>query len=66
MTIDRVARLAGTSMKLKSWQMDELYQHMKIELKRIQALRASGVIGRIEFTLPDWYQQGITYQMGDL
>ncbi|ETT08685.1 hypothetical protein HMPREF1562_2532, partial [Providencia alcalifaciens F90-2004] len=50
MTIDRVARLAGTSVKLKSWQMDELYQHMKIELKRIQALRASGVIGRIEFT----------------
>lgn len=63
---DRVARLAGTSVKLKPWQMDELYQHMKIELKRIQALRASGLIGRIEFTLPDWYQQGITYQMGDL
>ncbi|WP_265524641.1 hypothetical protein [Providencia rustigianii] len=66
MTIDRVARLAGTSVKLKPWQMDELYQHMKNELKRMQELRAEGFMGRIEFTLPDWYQQGVTYQMGDL
>ncbi|WP_261984861.1 MULTISPECIES: hypothetical protein [Providencia] len=53
-------------MKLKPWQMDDLYQHMKGELKRLQDLRSEGVTGRIEFTLPDWYQHGITYQMGDI
>ncbi|MCG9949165.1 hypothetical protein MIB43_004430 [Providencia rettgeri] len=53
-------------MKLKPWQMDDLYQHMKGELKRLQELRSEGVTGRIEFTLPDWYQRGITYQMGDV
>lgn len=65
MTIDRVARLAAVPVRLKPWQMDELYQHMKAEQKRLQALRANGVMGRIEFTLPDWYQEGITFRMGE-
>ena len=65
MTIERVARLAAIPVRLKSWQMDELYQHMKSELRRLQALRMDGVIGRIEFTLPEWYQEGITFRMGE-
>lgn len=65
MTIERVARLAGVPVRLKPWQMDELYQHMKSELKRIQALRADGFMGRAEFTLPEWYQEGIYYRMGE-
>lgn len=42
-----------------------LYQHMKSELKRLQELRAHGVTGRIDFTLPDWYQDGIQLRMGE-
>ncbi|ECJ4419490.1 hypothetical protein CVA56_00005, partial [Salmonella enterica subsp. enterica serovar Mbandaka] len=52
-------------VRLKTWQMDELYQHMKNELKRLQELRAHGVTGRIDFTLPDWYQDGIQLRMGE-
>lgn len=66
MTIDRVAHLAALSMRLKPWQMDEIYQHMKSELKRMTSLREQGVTGRIEFILPDWYQDGIAYRMGEL
>jgi len=65
MTIDRVAHLACVPVRLKPWQMDELYQHMKSELKRIEELRRQGVMGRIEFTLPDWYQEGITIRLGE-
>ncbi|HGE8979990.1 TPA: hypothetical protein ACGE22_004347, partial [Salmonella enterica subsp. enterica] len=65
MTIERVARLACIPVRLKPWQMDELYQHMKSELKRLQELRAQGVTGRIDFTLPDWYQDGIQLRMGE-
>lgn len=65
MTIERVARLACIPVRLKPWQMDELYQHMKSELKRLQELRAHGVTGRIEFTFPDWYQDGIQLRMGE-
>ncbi|EJQ4806634.1 hypothetical protein NX236_003484 [Salmonella enterica] len=65
MTIERVARLACVPVRLKTWQMDELYQHMKNELKRLQELRAHGVTGRIDFTLPDWYQDGIQLRMGE-
>lgn len=65
MTIDRVAHLAAIPVRLKPWQMDELYQHMKAELKRMEALRGQGVMGRIEFTLPDWYQDEITMRMGE-
>lgn len=65
MTIDRVAHLACVPVRLKPWQMDELYLHMKSELKRIEELRGQGVTGRIEFTLPDWYQEGITIRLGE-
>ncbi|AUM54083.1 hypothetical protein FDQ87_02385 [Salmonella enterica] len=65
MTIERVARLACIPVRLNPWQMDELYQHMKSELKRLQELRAHGVTGRIDFTLPDWYQDGIQLRMGE-
>ncbi len=65
MTIDRVAHLATIPARLKPWQMDELYQCMKSELKRMQGLRGGGVTGRIEFTLPDWYQGGIEFRMGE-
>ncbi|MFO3825584.1 hypothetical protein ACK35T_23415, partial [Salmonella enterica subsp. enterica serovar Braenderup] len=65
MTIERVARLACVPVRLKTWQMDELYQHMKSELKRLQELRAQGVTGHIDFTLPDWYQDGIQLRMGE-
>lgn len=65
MTIDRVAHLAAVPIRLKPWQMDDIYQHMKAELKRLRELRARGNIWRIEFTLPHWYQEGITYRMGE-
>ena len=65
MTIERVARLACVPVRLKPWQMDELYQHMKSELKRLRELRAGGEVGRIEFTLPEWYQEGIMVHMGE-
>ncbi|EHI9124251.1 hypothetical protein J9P93_004629, partial [Salmonella enterica] len=47
------------------WQKDELYQHYKQELVRLKQLRITGVLGRIEFTAPDWYQQNITLRMGE-
>ncbi|WP_084976857.1 hypothetical protein [Plesiomonas shigelloides] len=65
MTIDRIAHLSAIPIRLKPWQMDELYQHMRRELVRMRDLRASGEVGRIEFTLPDWYQDGITLRMGE-
>lgn len=65
MTIDRVAHLAAMPIRLKPLQMEEIYQHMKDELKRLRELLAGGNIWRIEFTLPDWYQEGITYRMGE-
>ncbi|SFN77928.1 hypothetical protein SAMN05216516_12115 [Izhakiella capsodis] len=65
MTIDRVARLASIPVRLKPWQMDDIYQHMKTELERLQELRAGGVTCRLGFTLPEWYQDGITYRMGE-
>jgi len=65
MTIDRVAHLACVPVRLKPWQMDELYQHMKGELKRLQEAREGGDCDRIEFTLPDWYQEGVTMRMGE-
>lgn len=65
MVIDRVAHLAAVPVRLKPWQMDEIYQHMKAELKRLRELRAGGNLWRIEFTLPPWYQEGITYRMGE-
>ncbi|EBK4144650.1 hypothetical protein DLO46_10280 [Salmonella enterica] len=34
-------------------------------IKKIQELRAQGVTGRIDFTLPDWYQDGIQLRMGE-
>jgi hypothetical protein len=63
--IDHVAHLAAVQVRLKPWQMDEIYQHMKAELKRLRELRAGGNLWRIEFTLPHWYQEGITYRMGE-
>lgn len=65
MTIERVARLAAVPVRLNDDMKEELYKHMKSELKRLQELRAKGVTGRIEFTLPDWYQEGIEFRMGE-
>jgi len=65
MTIERVARLASSVLRLKDWQKDELYKHLKREHKRLQELRSEGVTGRLEFTAPDWYQDGITIRMGE-
>ena len=65
LTIDRIAHLSAIPIRLKPWQMDALYQHMRRELVRMRDLRASGEVGRIEFTLPDWYQDGITLRMGE-
>ena len=65
LTIERVARLAAVPLRLNDDMKVELYQHMKSELKRLQALRAQGATGRIEFTLPEWYQEGILCRMGE-
>ena len=65
MTIDRVARLANVPIKLKQWQLDEIYQHMKVELSSMREKRLQGFTGRLEFTLPDWYQEGILFRMGE-
>ncbi|ECC3110491.1 hypothetical protein KU45_23900 [Salmonella enterica subsp. enterica] len=65
MTIEQVSRAALHPMKIKPWQKDELYQHYKQELVRLKQLRITGVLGRIEFTAPDWYQQNITLRMGE-
>lgn len=42
---------ANTTRRWKLWEKDELYSKMKSELKRMEALRAQGVTGRIEFEL---------------
>lgn len=65
MTISKIAMLANTPVKLKVGEMDEIYCQMKSELKRMKAMRLQGYSGRIEFFLPDWYQAGITFQMGE-
>lgn len=65
MTIERVARLACVPLRLNDDLKAELYQHMKSELKRLRELRAGGEVGRIEFTLPEWYQEGIVVHMGE-
>ncbi|MDE9575227.1 hypothetical protein L2106_17710 [Citrobacter portucalensis] len=65
MTIEQVSRAALHPMKIKPWQKEELYQHYKQELVRLKQLRITGVLGRIEFTAPDWYQQNITLRMGE-
>ncbi|MGK0705148.1 hypothetical protein ACSFCW_16950 [Yokenella regensburgei] len=63
MTIACVVRLASSVTRLNDEMKAELYQHMKNELRRLQELRAQGVTGRIDFTLPDWYQDGVELRM---
>lgn len=65
MTVEQVARAALHPMKIKPWQKEEIYQHYKQELARLKQLRINGIAGRIEFSAPDWYQQGITLRMGE-
>ncbi|WP_162505637.1 hypothetical protein [Candidatus Arsenophonus triatominarum] len=65
MTIAKIAMLANMTVRLKVGEMDEIYRQMKSELKRIKTMRLQGFSGRIEFFLPDWYQAGITFRMGE-
>lgn len=65
MTIERVAYLAAMPARLKQWQMDDIYQHMKGQITLMREKRLEGCTGRIEFTLPDWYQDGVTLKMGE-
>jgi hypothetical protein len=41
-------KLHHTVRKWKPWEKDELYKHMKSELKRLEDLRLEGVKGYIE------------------
>ncbi len=42
---------ANSVRRWKKWEKDELYEKMKSEFKRMEALRAGGETGRIEFAL---------------
>lgn len=53
-----IIRLSKTPKNLKAWQLDEIYKHMKGEMERLLSERANGNTGRIEFTLPEWYESG--------
>uniref|UniRef100_A0A3B0M231 Uncharacterized protein n=1 Tax=Arsenophonus endosymbiont of Trialeurodes vaporariorum TaxID=235567 RepID=A0A3B0M231_9GAMM len=65
MTISKIAMLSNTPVKLKMGEMGEIYCQMKSELKRMKTMRLDGFTGRLEFLLPDWYQAGITFRMGE-
>ena len=42
---------ANSVRRWKPWEKDALHKKMKSELKRMEAMRADGVTGRIEFNL---------------
>ncbi|EHK8991103.1 hypothetical protein KCT17_003671 [Escherichia coli] len=63
-TVELVGARAMKPVRLKQWEKDRLHVHLKGELVRLRQLRKDGEQGLIEFTAPDWYQDGITRHMG--
>jgi RNA-binding protein YlmH len=45
---ERLTRLAWTPIKYGKAEKEELYQHLKSEVARLEQLRLDGVVGRIE------------------
>ncbi|EJD6643911.1 MULTISPECIES: hypothetical protein [Providencia] len=39
---------------------------LRLTISVFSTMSISSQANPIEFTLPDWYQHGITYQMGDV